>query len=73
MCSMSEAHLQRRARMCSTNQAHYQYEQGGGGTTQKYFPINESLLLLIYQVKTVAYGRLQKSIDYEILKEIFSF
>ena len=24
---------------------------GGGGTYQKYFPVNESLLLLIYQVK----------------------
>ena len=37
------------------------------GTTQKYFPVDESLLLLIYQVKwLVAYGRLQKSIKYEI-------
>ena len=28
--------------------------RGGGGTTQKYFPMNESLLLLIYPVKTVS-------------------
>ena len=26
----------------------------GGGTTQEYFPMNESLLLLIYQVKMVS-------------------
>ena len=32
------------------------------GTIQKYFPVDESLLLL------VAYGRLQKPIKYEISK-----
>ena len=35
-------------------------------TIQKYFPLDE-LFLLVYQVKwLVAYGRLQKSIKYEI-------
>ena len=38
--------------------------------TQKYFPMNELLLLSTYPVKQLeAYGRLQKSINYEILKE----
>ena len=37
------------------------------GTIQKYIPVDEPLLLLIYQVKwLVAYGRLQKSVKYEI-------
>ena len=37
------------------------------GTIQKYFPVDESLLLLTYHEKwLVAYGRLQKSIKYEI-------
>ena len=39
-----------------------------GGTTQKHFSVNESLRLLICQVKwLVAYVKLQKSINYEIL------
>ena len=71
-------------RMCSVNQAHHQFKGGcavsvsrssnfgTGGTTQKHFPMNESLLLLIYPVKTAAYGRLKKSINYEIVKVIFN-
>ena len=36
------------------------------GAIQKYFPVDE-LLLLVYQVKWLAaYGRLQKSVKYEI-------
>ena len=48
------------ARMRTTNQAHRQYKQVDHhisvqeGTTQKYFPMNESLLLLIYQMKMVS-------------------
>ena len=54
------------ARMCSTNQSHHQYKQGcavqasrlssfcTGGITQKYLPMNESLLSLIYPVKTIS-------------------
>ena len=85
MCSTNQAHLQYK-RGCAVRIRHInQYKRGWqdkhvdnqvlvqGGTTLKYFPMNESLLLLIYQVKTEDYGRLQKSINYEILKEIFSF
>ena len=47
-----------KARMCITNQAHHQYKQGcvaqssrsssfgKGGTAQKYFPVNESFIIL---------------------------
>ena len=43
-------------------------------TTQKYFPMNESLLLLIYPVKTVScLWQAAESINYEKFKEIFSF
>ena len=43
-------------------------------TTQKYFPMNESLLLLMYLVKTISsIWQAAKSINYEIIKEIFSF
>ena len=66
MCSTSEDVQYKRgcevqARMCSTS-VDVQYKRvdhqvlvrGGGGTSQKYFPMNESLLLLICQVKTVS-------------------
>ena len=55
-----------KAKTFSANQAHHQYKRGcavqtsrslsfgTGGTAQKYFLINESLLLLIYLVKTVS-------------------
>ena len=59
--------------MCSTSE-NVQYKQVNhqilvqGDTAQDYFPMNELLLLLIYQVKMASpYGRLQKSINYEIL------
>ena len=45
-------------RMRSTGKVDHQVlvrrSRGGGGTTQKYFLMNESLLLLIYQVKMVS-------------------
>ena len=80
MYSTSEPHPSYvRARMCSTNQAHHQYERVEPkvlvqkGTTQKYLPMNKSLLLLMCQFKMIgAYGRLRKSINYEMLKEIFN-
>ena len=37
------------ARMCSASKVDHQVLVQGS-TTQKYFPMNESLLLLIYQV-----------------------
>ena len=66
MCSMSEdVHY--------NGVSHHILVQGS--TTQKYFPMNKLLLFLMYQVKNsfLAYGSLQKSIIYEIVKEIFSF
>ena len=48
------------------------FATGGGGTTQKYFPMNESLLLLIYLVKTVSSLWQAAKTNY-LLKEIFSF
>ena len=45
-----------------------------GDTTQKYFPISGSLLLLIYPEKVVSsLWQDAKSINFEISKEIFSF
>ena len=40
-------------RMCSTSKVDHQVLIQGS-YTQKYFPMNESLLLLIYQVKMVS-------------------
>ena len=40
-------------RLCSTSQVDHQVLVQGG-TTQRYFSLNESLLLLMYQVKTVS-------------------
>ena len=47
---------------CAVNQAHLLYKQGRsssfgyreGGTTQKYFAMNEALILLICHVKMVS-------------------
>ena len=51
---MNQAHLQRE-RVCAVQaRRSSQFAKGGGGTTQKYFPMNESLLLLIYLAKTVS-------------------
>ena len=40
-------------RMCSTSKVDHQVLVQGN-TTQKYFPMNESLLLLIYRVKVIS-------------------
>ena len=64
MCSTNQAHhhYERgcavRVRLSFSTSENVQYKRVDhqvlvqGGTTQKYFPINESLLLLTYPVKT---------------------
>ena len=62
-CVVQARHTPVQARMCSMSEGHLQYKRGlqykqvdhqvlvQGGTTEKFFPLNESLFLLIYQVK----------------------
>ena len=65
---MSMRHIISTSEVCSAREPHLRYERGcavqvsrsssfgtgDGGTAQKCFPINESLLLLIYQVKIIS-------------------
>ena len=74
LCAVRSRHI-----ICITEdvqhkQVNHQVLAQGGGTTQKYFPMNESLLLPVDQVKwLVAYGRPQKSIYYEYHSKLLVF